>query len=272
MAVPDAAEFWSENRIAHFWDQVANDPVQLNMYFAKHCASELTEIVRLLASKDVKILDYGCGPGFLTKSLVSADFNTSALEFSPKSSERLNEDLKNSGPNWQGCVHADKIPTPLGAGVFGLVVSTETYEHLREEWIQSYLSELYRLISPGGTLLLTTPANENLDLATVLCPNCECRFHRWGHLRSVNEQELVSKLRNTGFSIEYCRAVDIRSMSSKRLGLLDFSLRSAMRATRTVLRYARFYVTGRRIGLNPRLLALEPGAHLVCIAVKPSSK
>ncbi len=34
--IPTAAEFLNEQRIAHFWDQVANDPVQLNMYFAKH--------------------------------------------------------------------------------------------------------------------------------------------------------------------------------------------------------------------------------------------
>ncbi len=100
--IPTAAEFWNEQRIAHFWDQVANDPVQLNMYFAKHCASELTEMVRLIAPPNPKVLDYGCGPGFLTKSLVAAGFDTSALEFSPKSCERLNKELDGTGANgWQ---------------------------------------------------------------------------------------------------------------------------------------------------------------------------
>ena len=50
---------------------------------------------------------------------------------------------------------ADLTATPFRAGVFDAVVNLVTLEHVREPG--SVLAELYRVLKPGGTLLLVAP-------------------------------------------------------------------------------------------------------------------
>ena len=48
-------------------------------------------------------------------------------------------------------------PLPCEDGAFDLVLCAETVEHVRD--VQLLLSEVRRVLRPGGTLALTTPAN-----------------------------------------------------------------------------------------------------------------
>jgi ubiquinone/menaquinone biosynthesis C-methylase UbiE len=96
-------------------------------------------------------LDLGCGDGLLTaeleaKVLVGADVSTVALS---RARSRLPEavDLVELEPGGR---------LPFADNEFDLVLCTETLEHVHD--VQLLLSEVRRVLRPGGRLAVTTPA------------------------------------------------------------------------------------------------------------------
>jgi ubiquinone/menaquinone biosynthesis C-methylase UbiE len=83
---------------------------------------------------------------------------------------------------------------PFDDGSFDLVLCAETIEHVRD--VQLFLSEIRRVLRPGGTLALTTPANLPLGrLPDPLSP----------HLRFFTRRSLRRLLDELGFEIEWLR-------------------------------------------------------------------
>ncbi len=96
-------------------------------------------------------LDLGCGDGRLTVELDAAELT--AADVSPVALDRARGRL--SGAR---LVELDPdTPLPFDDGSFDLVLCAETVEHVRD--VQLLLSEIRRVLRPGGTLALTTPAN-----------------------------------------------------------------------------------------------------------------
>lgn len=218
---------WTPQRISRFWDLVSEEARFEALYFGRQAAPQLIRfatLVGLTHSDDV--LDYGCGPGHLTHALVEAGYETTGLEFSPKSASALNRRLQAwENNNWHSCQVSESIPTPLDSDAYSFVFSTEAYEHLRDEWIEPFFAELYRIIRPGGCLMMTTPAEEDLDQSLIICPVCESKFHRWGHLRSCRREDLISGLEGAGFHVRYASAINIKKVDKPPVKLLDVSLR-----------------------------------------------
>jgi 2-polyprenyl-3-methyl-5-hydroxy-6-metoxy-1,4-benzoquinol methylase len=201
-------EIWTESRIASFWDLVTKEPRLRRKYFSLIHKEQLANIALVCGNKTDEILDYGCGPGYLAEELVRRGFNTSAVEFSPLSANEVNNMLSNY-PNWRGCFIETTVPTSLRNSQYDLVFSVETIEHLRDEWIVSYLSELKRVTKSSGYIVITTPHEEDLDDSLCLCPVCHTKFHKWGHLRSLSRRSLEQLAHDAGLIIEFCDGVDL---------------------------------------------------------------
>lgn len=107
-----------------------------------------------------RVLDYACGSGYGTHiivknnkavtEVVGVDFNDEAIKYArhhyyhPKSSFIVGNVV-------------DKI-LPDKLGQFDCIVSFETYEHIEEE--ADLLANIYDMLKPGGTLILSTPFGE----------------------------------------------------------------------------------------------------------------
>jgi ubiquinone/menaquinone biosynthesis C-methylase UbiE len=96
------------------------------------------------------VLDLGCGDGRLSLSLragalTAADVSDVALR---RAARRL--------PDAEVALVGVDEPLPFVDSEFELVLCAETIEHVRD--VQLFLSEVRRVLRPGGGLALTTPA------------------------------------------------------------------------------------------------------------------
>jgi SAM-dependent methyltransferase len=133
-------------------------------------------------------LDVGCGDGRLSAALDAAELT--AADVSAVALERARRRL----PGARLVELEPDAPLPLGDSGFDLVLCAETIEHVRD--VQLFLSEIRRVLRPGGTLALTTPAYLSLGpRPDPLSP----------HLRQFTRRSLSRVLDELGFEVESVR-------------------------------------------------------------------
>ena len=151
----------------------------------------LVEFVRGLGHAG-RVLDLGCGDGRLTAELDAAELT--AADVSRVALERARKRL----PAATLVELEPDAPLPFADGAFDLVLAAETAEHVRD--LQLFLSEVRRVLVPGGELALTTPASGPLVRpGNPLSPHLR-RFTR-GSLRAVLDElgfEVRSLRRRSG--------------------------------------------------------------------------
>lgn len=129
-------------------------------------------------------LDVGCGDGRLSAELDAAELT--AADVSRVALDRARRRL----PDARMTELEPDAPLPFGDGEFDLVLCAETIEHVRD--VQLLLSELRRVLRPGGGLAITTPAHRGL----VRPP------HPFSpHLRLFTKRSLGTLLDELGFEL-----------------------------------------------------------------------
>ena len=145
--------------------------------------AHLREFVRSLGHAE-RALDLGCGDGRLTAELDAGELT--AADVSAVALSRARERL----PDATFAELEPDAPLPFGDGAFDLVLCAETVEHVRD--VQLLLSEARRVLVPGGTLALTTPATPPLMRPPdPLSP----------HLRFLTRRSLRELLGELGFEV-----------------------------------------------------------------------
>lgn len=137
-------------------------------------------------------LDLGCGDarlsGFIpAERLTLADVSRVALA---RARERM--------PGARAVELEPDAPLPLPGNGMDLVVCAETLEHVRD--VQLLLSEARRVLRPGGSLALTTPAHGRLTAARAAVRGFEEVFDPLSpHLRFFTARSLGRLLDQLGF-------------------------------------------------------------------------
>ena len=143
----------------------------------------LREFVRSLGRVD-RALDLGCGDGRLSAELDAAELigaDVSGVALARARARLPDARLVELDPD---------APLPLEDGEFDLVLLAETLEHVRD--VQLLLSEARRVLRPGGTLAVTTPATGPLMRPPhPLSP----------HLRFLTGRSLARLLDELGFEV-----------------------------------------------------------------------
>lgn len=91
---------------------------------------------------------------------------------------------------------------PFRAGSFDKVVVSEVLEHLPIEIMRLALTEIRRVLVPGGEIIGTVPCKENLGDGMVICPHCGEIFHKVGHHQSFDSRTMARELEGYFESVE----------------------------------------------------------------------
>ncbi|MEE9439781.1 MAG: methyltransferase domain-containing protein [Saprospiraceae bacterium] len=90
-------------------------------------------------------------------------------------------------------------------GTFDFIMCNHVLEHVEDH--KKALSELYRVLSTGGTAILQTPystvLNNNFEDSAITTPKLREVFHgQWDHVRTFSRRELFDEFRHAGFELE----------------------------------------------------------------------
>jgi len=147
------------------------------------------DLVRFVAGLDPvgDALDLGCGDGALT-TLLRAE-RVTAADVSGVALARA----RGRAPGAKLVELEPDAPLPLGDSSFDLVLCAETIEHVRD--VQLLLSEVRRVLRPGGRLALTTPAHRRATVPDPLSP----------YIRFFTRRSLRELLDAMGFDVASLR-------------------------------------------------------------------
>jgi 2-polyprenyl-3-methyl-5-hydroxy-6-metoxy-1,4-benzoquinol methylase len=155
---------WQAEKTANLW--------------AMNRASVILHELSLAGIHNPRILDSGCGTGWLTE-ILSQFGEATGVDLAPEEARRRFPHLS---------FHSvDAVPP----GPFDVVISQEVLEHADDQ--PGYLDAVYRVLRPGGYLILTTP-NAKVSL-----------HYSWLRIQPVEKhltrRELKALLLDRGFSV-----------------------------------------------------------------------
>jgi ubiquinone/menaquinone biosynthesis C-methylase UbiE len=149
---------------------------------------------RFLAAEvraDARALDIGCGTGEFAAQMARARARVTAADVAQAALRRA----RSRHPDLEFTLVPIEGELPFADNAFDLVWASEVIEHIADTG--RWLSEIRRVIAPGGRLLLTTPSHGRLRVALAGLE----RFSEplGDHLHLYTRASLLTLLREFGF-------------------------------------------------------------------------
>jgi SAM-dependent methyltransferase len=110
--------------------------------------------------KDLKVLEIGCGYGYLSYSLMHRGFKVTGIDIAKEAIKFATENFGNFFYN----IPVEEFSTRFNQK-FDVIVSTEVIEHLQDP--NSFLEKCYALLNENGKVILTTPDKDYSPVRSV---------------------------------------------------------------------------------------------------------
>ena len=194
---------WDAEKIKRFWDYETKIKDYQEGWFSKLCGDGIWNFSKryLQDKSDFTIFDYGAGRGFFIEAVMqkSSKVKSELGEYSSEGLAELTEKFKNE-PRVLGAYDLNTTPNnDIKEGTYDAAFLIEVIEHLDDDFLDTTLTELNRIIKSGGKVIVTTPFDENLKSREVCCPDCGAIFHRVQHMRSWNIETITVAMQKHGF-------------------------------------------------------------------------
>lgn len=98
------------------------------------------------------------------------------------------------------CGSIDQIP--FSDDSMDVIFCAEVLEHLTEDARNKGLSEIRRVLRPGGMLIGSVPYRENLSKQITVCPSCSTAFNWADHRKSFAPDTLREELAVHGLKVK----------------------------------------------------------------------
>lgn len=147
-------------------------------------------LVARAGSRGAKVLNIGVGSGLFEQAAIKRGIDVFSLDPDDGIIAKLRQKWGLGEKARTGYGQA----IPFDSNSFDTVVVSEVLEHLTDETLAQTLNEIERILKPGGRVIGTVPAREDLAAQTAVCPDCSRRFHRWGHLQRFDAARVTDLL------------------------------------------------------------------------------
>jgi SAM-dependent methyltransferase len=210
-------------------------------------------IRRLSHPVPMVVVDAGCGTGTILREL-------------PRSHTRLGIDplgahLRTTADESPVFLRGSIVDLPLRDGSADVVLALDVLEHVDD---RAGLTEVRRILRPGGHLVLTVPAGPRLWSA---------RDDEAGHLRRYTRASIRAALDATGFGLDRCGAFHGALfpllVASRIAGRRSTVARDMEDRPRPALNRVLSAITGAEASLIERGLRIPVGSSLIVVA-RPS--
>jgi 2-polyprenyl-3-methyl-5-hydroxy-6-metoxy-1,4-benzoquinol methylase len=197
---------WTPAMVRNFWDYQSRFP---QVYFSFQHGPQIVELLGRHVAPGATVVDYGCGAGDLIAALLPAGYRVLAVDVSPDSVAAVERRFHGV----EGFLGA-AVLSQGGSGqpAADAAVVLEVVEHLYDDQLDALVTTLRTLVKPGGVVLFSTPNEEDLERAMILCPVTNTLFHRRQHVRAWSAASLSDALARRGFAVLEARALDLKTL------------------------------------------------------------
>ena len=168
-----------------------------------------------------RILDAGCGSGWLSEMLSAQGRSIHAVDLGLDSIKSASSRIKRiQASGFRKDIYfaqGDVYRLPYGDGCFDAAVASEIIEHIEKP--DEAFHEFGRVIRKDGTLIVSTPYRENIK--QTLCIHCNNKTPVNAHLHSFDEAKMGTLLNEAGFTVQ--RTTLYVNRPAERFGLAGFT-------------------------------------------------
>jgi len=189
-----------------------------------------TEIIQnmIVPCQQRKAIDIGCGPGFFSKLLKNNGWQVTAID---TDQENIKNTSEYATETYQG--DAIVILSELSESQYDLAFALEIIEHMPLAFGVSLLEGTYKVLKPGGELLISTPNKHSPEgLAGCYWKEKIRGKRKWDawdstHVYIYSSWEILKLLKRIGFKIDlvtgYHYKVFFPMIGSRKLLPLEYT-------------------------------------------------
>ncbi|GBD91490.1 putative S-adenosylmethionine-dependent methyltransferase/MSMEI_2290 [bacterium BMS3Abin04] len=175
------------NYIAHYKkDAVEFDYFEDRLPGTEHDERRVHEYIISKVPENTKsILDVGSGSAWIAEHFNGNDIKVISLDIAVQNLIKAKQKFPSVNHKQ---ISSDSLKLPFKNESIETVIASEIIEHIVNP--SEFVKELFRVVKPGGSLIITTPYKEIIRYC--LCIHCNKKTSLHGHLHSFDEHKLLN--------------------------------------------------------------------------------
>jgi ubiquinone/menaquinone biosynthesis C-methylase UbiE len=146
-------------------------------------------IISTVSKNNISILDVGCGNAWVADYYTEKGIRVVSFDISHKNTKKALEKVISEK---HSAAVGDSFKLPFKECSIDTVIASEIIEHVIDP--KEFVNELFRVVKPGGKLIITTPYKEKLKY--YLCIHCNKKTPIHAHIHSFDELKLINLLQS----------------------------------------------------------------------------
>jgi 2-polyprenyl-3-methyl-5-hydroxy-6-metoxy-1,4-benzoquinol methylase len=214
---------WDSMSVQKFWNEKS---AKKEDYYSFRHGKSISKIISQnlqieIPSSEIRVCDYGCGPGYLIDHLLKRNLQVYGIDFSKESVQLMNQRLANYS-NFLGCSTLDN--NEWKNLKFDIIIVSEVVEHLYDSDLSVLFENISLILAEGGKFIFSTPNNEQLSKSIVYDQKLDRFLHKWQHVRCWTKNSFTGVLNLNGFEVIKAESIDFRYPLLPKLFQLFFRL------------------------------------------------